>query len=235
MTVSEIRHNSEALKSEHSQVKKGFNTFFGSRGYQVLPSAPLIPDNDTTVVFTGATITPLKHFLSEGVPSPGVAMVQNCLRTKRLEQMYDMELIPEWTHYFTMLGVLAAPDQKVAVAANAMDYIVNHLHIPKERVRVLASKEDGDLTNPWKEEGFVIEEDTQPMESYRWKYGSENTVGRGISFEIQNGSLPSRELGNIISIESPDGEIKGYEFGLGLESYLASKHGAKKTDGGKSN
>jgi len=228
MTSYEITIRPEEIKNAHTAVKDGFSSYFGGKGYSILPSAPLIPHNDPTVVFTGATITSLKHFLAEGVPSPGVAMIQNCLRTKRLEQMYDMDSIPEWTHYFTMLGILAAPDQKEQVAKNAMEYIVDHLHIPQENIKVLASVQDNDLTDPWKKARFEIEEDTQPIENFRWKYGSTDTVGRGISFEVQNGNLPPRELGNIVSVESPDGTVKGYEFGFGLESYLASQHGAKK-------
>jgi len=228
MTVPEMNLKPEGIKDAHTSVKGGFASFFSGKGYEVLPSAPLIPENDPSVVFTGATITPLKHYLTEGVPSPGVAMVQNCLRTKRHEQMYDMSSFPDWTHYFTMLGILAAPDQKEAVAQNAMDYIVNNLHIPQERIKVLATAEDKDLTAPWRNAGFAVEEDTQPKENFRWKYGAKDTVGRGISFEIQNGQLPPRELGNIVSVESSDGAVKGYEFGFGLESYLASKHGASK-------
>jgi len=228
MTRSELNLPAEGIQKAHSAVKDGFSSFFSGKGYSILPSAPLIPQNDPTVVFTGATITPLKHYLVEGVPSPGVAIIQNCLRTKRHEQMYDMSIIPEWTHYFTMLGILAAPDQKEQVAQNAMEYIVNHLHIPQKKIKVLATEQDKDLTDPWRKAGFEIEEDTQPIDNFRWKYGAKDTVGRGISFEIQNDNLPPRELGNIVSVESPDGTVKGYEFGFGLESYLASQHGAKK-------
>lgn len=228
MSRPEIALAPENILKAHQSVKDGFIGYFQNKGYKIMPPAPLIPENDPTVVFTGATITPLKHFLEEGVPSPGVAMVQNCLRSKRLDEMYDMEKYPEWTHYFTMLGILAAPDQKENVSTNAMDYIVNSLHIPKDRIKVLASSLDRDMTEAWKKAGFQVEEDTQTIESYRWKYGSKDTVGRGISFEIDNGNLPPRELGNIVSVEGADGTVKGYEFGFGLESYLATMHGAKK-------
>lgn len=210
-------------------IRDQFLQFYQDHGYQLLPSAGVLPQDDQSVLFTGATITPLKKFLAEGLSSPGYCLVQKCFRSKRLDEMTDLNKIPEWTHYFTMCGILAAPGRLEEVSKEAYVLLIEKLKIDKSNLLVLAVSEDRDLSRYWSDRGIGVEEDNKSKESYRWKYGMPNIYGRGINFLLRYGEdHPYRELGNIVSVENTEREIRAYEFGFGLESLLATLSGFKK-------
>ena len=71
--------------------------------------------------------------------------MQKCLRVKRLEQMYDLSVYPDWTHYFTMCGILAAPDRREEVIEEAYQLLTQRLGLMPENVLILASSQDRDL------------------------------------------------------------------------------------------
>ncbi len=87
---------------ESQEIRKRFLTFFEKRGHAILPSAPLVPENDPSVLFTTAGMQPLVPFLM-GNPHPSgsrLANVQKCVRTQ------DIESVGDATHdtFFEMLG-----------------------------------------------------------------------------------------------------------------------------------
>lgn len=87
--------------SSHT-IRQRFLAFFAKRGHAVLPSAPLIPENDSTVLFTTAGMQPLVPYLL-GQPHPeGVrlASVQKCVRTQDIEEVGDNR----HDTFFEMLG-----------------------------------------------------------------------------------------------------------------------------------
>ncbi|OJI08916.1 MAG: alanine--tRNA ligase [Candidatus Vogelbacteria bacterium CG10_big_fil_rev_8_21_14_0_10_49_38] len=85
-----------------SEIRRKFLKFFEARGHAILPSAPLVPENDPTVLFNTAGMQPLVPYLM-GAPHPAgdkLASVQQCVRT------VDIEDIGDNTHatFFEMLG-----------------------------------------------------------------------------------------------------------------------------------
>ena len=206
-----------------------FLQFYKGRGYQFLPSASLLPEDDESVLFTGATITPLKKNLIESIPSPGICMVQKCLRTKRLDEITDLSKIPDWTHYFIMCGILSAPGRIEAVSKEAYELWINRLGINPNNLLLEASSADRDLSKFWISQGVLIEEDKKPQNYYQWGYGMPGVYGRGINFlQRSNQGDNYRDLGNVISVEDSTGRTIAYEFGFGLESLLSKMHGLEK-------
>ena len=84
------------------ELKQKYLDFFKGKGHVVIPSASLIPLNDSTVLFTTAGMQPLVPFLMGEKHPLGVRLVdiQKCLRT------VDFENIGDDTHntFFQMLG-----------------------------------------------------------------------------------------------------------------------------------
>ena len=216
------------LRSQHAWVAAQFTHFYESAGYTIVPDAGILPENDPSVVFTGATITPLKQYVETGIPSPGFCMVQKCLRVKDVKKITDVSVIPEWTNYFTMCGILSAPGRLQELSAEAFDLLTKAYAITTDRLIVNASSEDRDMSAFWKDKGVTVIEDDASVQ-YRWKYGMKGIRGRGITFQLRNEHLGVyRELGNIVSVETETGEVRGYEFGFGLESMLSTQLGFKK-------
>ncbi len=87
---------------QSSEIRSRFLKFFQERGHAILPSAPLIPENDPSVLFNTAGMQPLVPYLL-GQPHPmGKRLVnaQKCVRTNDIEEVGDN------THFtfFEMLG-----------------------------------------------------------------------------------------------------------------------------------
>lgn len=85
-----------------AELRQKFLDFFRSKQHAIVPSAPLVPINDPTVLFTTAGMHPLVPYLL-GEPHPAgtrIANVQKCIRTGDIDEVGDA------THltFFEMLG-----------------------------------------------------------------------------------------------------------------------------------
>lgn len=214
------------IAEEQRFITDQFFQFYKERDYQFMPSASLLPEDDESVLFTGATITPLKKFLRERVPSPGICMVQKCLRTKRLDEMTDLTIIPDWAHYFTMCGILSAPGRIEEVSGEGYELWINRFKIKPNNLLLETSSSDRDLSEFWTSRRIIAEVDQKPKTYYRWRYGMPGIYGRGVNFLLRfNEEDTYRDLGNVISVESEDDKVIAYEFGFGLESLLSKMYG----------
>ena len=84
------------------EIRNKFLNFFEKRGHTIIPSAPLVPENDPSVLFNTAGMQPLVPYLM-GTPHPrGARLVnsQKCVRTQDIDEVGDK------THdtFFEMLG-----------------------------------------------------------------------------------------------------------------------------------
>src|SRR3989338_5614300 len=85
-----------------NEVRAKYLEFFGARGHAILPSAPLVPENDPTTLFTGSGMQPLVPYLL-GSPQPAgsrLANSQKCFRSMDIEEVGDNR----HTTFFEMLG-----------------------------------------------------------------------------------------------------------------------------------
>ncbi len=84
------------------ELREKYLTFFKERGHAIIPSAPLVPENDPSVLFNTAGMQPLVPYLL-GKPHPmgkRIVDVQKCVRTG------DIDDVGDDTHltFFEMLG-----------------------------------------------------------------------------------------------------------------------------------
>jgi alanyl-tRNA synthetase len=84
------------------EIRSRFLQFFKERGHAIIPSAPLVPENDPTVLFNTAGMQPLVPYLMGGKHPAGTRLAdsQKCVRTG------DIDDIGDNTHctFFEMLG-----------------------------------------------------------------------------------------------------------------------------------
>ena len=85
-----------------SEVRKRYIDFFAKRGHAVIPSAPVVPENDPTTLFTSSGMQPLVPYLL-GQPHPEGARLVNSQMSFRAE---DIEEVGDNRHttFFEMLG-----------------------------------------------------------------------------------------------------------------------------------
>lgn len=84
------------------EIRSRFLKFFAKNGHAIIPSAPLVPENDPSVLFNTAGMQPLVPYLM-GTPHPSGARLANsqkCVRTQDIDEVGDN------THdtFFEMLG-----------------------------------------------------------------------------------------------------------------------------------
>ena len=141
-------------------LKKIYLKFFEEKGHKIIPSAPVIPDNDPTVLFNTAGMQPLVPYL-KGEPHPEgtrLADVQKCFRTNDLDEVGDK------THhtFFEMLGNWSLGDYfKKESIAWSFELLTKYLNIPVERLAVTVFKgnelvpADEEAANLWLEQGIL--------------------------------------------------------------------------------
>ena len=85
-----------------NEIRSRFLAFFKARGHAVLPSAPLVPQNDPSVLFTTAGMQPLVPYLLGQTHPAGVRLcnVQKCVRTGDLDDIGDNRHLS----FFEMMG-----------------------------------------------------------------------------------------------------------------------------------
>ena len=120
-------------------LKEEFLKFFKEKGHTIIPSAPIIPENDPTSLFNTAGMQPLVPYL-KGEPHPAgkrLADVQKCFRTN------DLDSIGDKTHhtFFEMLGNWSLGDYfKKESIAWSFELLTTRLNIPKEKLAVTVFK-----------------------------------------------------------------------------------------------
>ena len=120
-------------------LKETYLKFFESKGHKIIPSAPIIPENDPTCLFNTAGMQPLVPYL-KGEPHPEgkrLTDVQKCFRTN------DLDSIGDTTHhtFFEMLGNWSLGDYfKKESISWSFEFLTQKLEIPVEKLAVTVFK-----------------------------------------------------------------------------------------------
>ncbi len=87
---------------ESSEIRQRFLKFFEVRGHKIIPSAPLVPENDPSVLFNTAGMQPLvPYLLGQDHPMGNkIVDIQKCVRTGDLEDIGDNRHFS----FFEMMG-----------------------------------------------------------------------------------------------------------------------------------
>ena len=163
-------------------IKDLFINFFISKGHKQIPSAPVVPENDPSVLFNTAGMQPLIPYLI-GEPHPyGTRLCdyQKCIRTN------DLDAIGDTTHhtFFEMLGNWSLGDYfKDESISWSFEFLTEHLNIPIERlaVTVFAGNDlisfDEVSYNKWLSLGIKKERIAKTVEDNFWIAGASGPCG----------------------------------------------------------
>jgi len=137
------------------EVRSKYLEFFKARGHAVLPSAPLVPENDPTTLFTGSGMQPLVPYLLGKNHPAGSRLVdsQKCFRSMDIEEVGDNR----HTTYFEMLGNWSLGDYfKKDQLGWYLEFLTVELGIPKEHLWVTCFEGDEKLGIPKDSESAEI-------------------------------------------------------------------------------
>ena len=144
------------------EIRNKYLNFFKNHGHVVIPSAPLIPENDPSVLFTTAGMQPLVPYLL-GEPHPAGTRLtdyQKCVRTNDIDEVGDNRHLT----YFEMLGNWSLGDYfKEESIQMSYDFLTKELGIPVEKLSVTCFAGDEDCARDevtascWKKAGIPEE------------------------------------------------------------------------------
>ena len=144
------------------EIRNKYLNFFKNHGHVVIPSAPLIPENDPSVLFTTAGMQPLVPYLL-GEPHPAGTRLtdyQKCARTNDIDEVGDNRHLT----YFEMLGNWSLGDYfKEESIQMSYDFLTKELGIPVEKLSVTCFAGDEDCARDevtascWKKAGIPEE------------------------------------------------------------------------------
>ena len=144
------------------EIRNKYLDFFKKHGHKVIPSAPLIPENDPSVLFTTAGMQPLVPYLLGEKHPEGTRLTdyQKCLRTNDIDEVGDNRHLT----YFEMLGNWSLGDYfKEESVAMSFEFLTKELGIPVEKLSVTCFAGDKDAPRDtvtaecWKKAGIPEE------------------------------------------------------------------------------
>ena len=125
------------------EIRNKYLNFFKKHGHAVIPSAPLIPENDPSVLFTTAGMQPLVPYLLGEKHPAGKRLTdyQKCVRTNDIEEVGDNRHLT----YFEMLGNWSLGDYfKEEAVSMSFEFLTKELGIPAEKISVTCFAGDED-------------------------------------------------------------------------------------------
>ncbi|HDJ85650.1 MAG TPA: alanine--tRNA ligase, partial [Chromatiales bacterium] len=139
-----------------NELRQGFLDFFRERDHEVVPSSPLVPARDPTLLFTNAGMIQFKDvFLGlEPGPGPRAASAQRCLRAGgKHNDLENVGYTARHHTFFEMLGNFSFGDYfKHEAIGYAWEFLIGTLGLPPERFWVTVFEEDDEAAHIWLEE-----------------------------------------------------------------------------------
>ncbi len=145
-----------------SDVRSSFLDFFRDRQHSVVPSSPLVPRNDPTLMFTNAGMVQFKNVFTgaEKRPYTRATTVQKCVRAGgKHNDLDNVGYTARHLTFFEMLGNFSFGDYfKDGAISAAWDLVTKDFGLPKDRLTVTVYAEDEDAAALWKKIAGLPEE-----------------------------------------------------------------------------
>ena len=224
------------------ELRNKYLDFFKRHGHKVIPSAPLIPENDPSVLFNTAGMQPLVPYLLGQKHPEGTRLTdyQKCIRTNDIEEVGDNRHLT----YFEMLGNWSLGDYfKEESIAMSFEFLTKDLEIPVDKLSVTCFGgneligEDEESASYWEKAG-IPKERIYFLKDNWWIAGETGPCGSDTEIFYDTGKPkcspecnPDCDCGKYVEIwnnvfmeffKHEDGSItplsqKNVDTGLGLE------------------
>jgi len=135
-----------------NEIRERYLKFFESKGHLRLPSFPLVPQKDASLLLINAGMAPLKPYFTgkETPPHTRLTTCQKCIRTPDIERVGKTA---RHGTFFEMLGNFSFGDYfKHEATAWAWEFITQDLQIPVDRLWVSIYEDDEQTAEIWTKE-----------------------------------------------------------------------------------
>ena len=135
-----------------NELREMYLSFFESKGHLRLPSFPLIPKNDNSLLLINSGMAPMKKYFTGEVTPPRkrVTTCQKCIRTPDIERV---GITARHGTFFEMLGNFSFGDYfKHEATAWAWEFCTKVLELPVDKVWVSIYENDDEAFDIWTKE-----------------------------------------------------------------------------------
>jgi alanyl-tRNA synthetase len=143
-----------AAMTSTNDIRRSFLEYFGSHGHQIVPSAPLVPHNDPTLMFVNAGMVPFKNVFTglETRPYSTAASSQKCVRAGGKHNDLDNVGYTARHHtFFEMLGNFSFGDYfKEQAILHAWTLLTNEWGLDPERLTATVYHTDDEAFDLWR-------------------------------------------------------------------------------------
>ena len=211
------------IAEKHIKIQEIFSEVFTGKGFVSMPPEPMIPRTDTSVYFTGASITafkPIVEGITAGKSLENLFMVQPCLRLQSMNRLLKEPTI-EFHGYFNMLGGLCRPENEALVVEGLSEIFAR---VGGKAIIKASTEETGYY--PIFEGHFPFELNQENAAYYRWKFGTPSFTGQGVTLALGDRDDQYADVGNFIRLYDSDGRHIASEIGFGIETICKAMTGA---------
>jgi alanyl-tRNA synthetase len=136
-----------------NDIRAAFLGYFAANGHEIVPSSPLVPRNDPTLLFTNAGMVQFKNVFTgvEKRPYQRATTSQKCVRAGgKHNDLENVGYTARHHTFFEMLGNFSFGDYfKDRAIELAWKLIVDEFGLPKDRLLVTVYSEDDDAARLW--------------------------------------------------------------------------------------
>ena len=135
-----------------NELRETYLSFFEGKGHLRLPSFPLIPNNDNSLLLINSGMAPMKKYFTGEVTPPRtrVTTCQKCIRTPDIERV---GITARHGTFFEMLGNFSFGDYfKHEAAAWSWEFFTKVLEMPAEKIYISIYENDDEIYDIWTKE-----------------------------------------------------------------------------------
>lgn len=156
-----------------NELREAYLQFFaGKKDHLRLASAPLIPENDPTLLLIGAGMAPFKPFFTGKMkpPHPRITTSQRCVRTGDIE---NVGRTARHQTFFEMLGNFSFGDYfKKEAIPWAWEFLTEVVELPKDQLWVSVYPDDAEAIDIWLAQPGFPKDHIVKLEDNFWEIGS---------------------------------------------------------------
>jgi alanyl-tRNA synthetase len=174
-----------------NDVRSLFLSYFGGNDHAVIPSAPLVPQNDPSLLFVNAGMVPFKNIFTgaEPAPAPRAASSQKCVRAGgKHNDLDNVGYTGRHQTFFEMLGNFSFGDYfKEGAIELAWRFVSRDLELPRERLIFSIHPQDEDAAALWKKIAGVSDHQIVRLEENFWSMGDTGPCGTNTEIFYDHG------------------------------------------------
>lgn len=157
-----------------NEIREKFLSFYQSKGHYRMPSFPLVPQNDASLLLINSGMAPLKPYFTgaQTPPSKRATTCQKCIRTPDIERVGKTA---RHGTFFEMLGNFSFGDYfKREATAWAWEFITKEMKMPLDRLWITIYEDDDEAFDIWTKEVGIPPERIVRMgkEDNFWEIGT---------------------------------------------------------------